>query len=332
MIKKMSFKLFITVIVLIIIGSAGYYYFSIRGSEESRTSYQEVVASRGDISILVQATGVVQPMSRIEIKSAIAGRIDEILVKEGDYVKKGATLLRLSSLERAALIDAARGRGQEEVAYWEEMYKPTPILSPMAGQIIQKSTEAGQTVTNQDTLMIVADALTVVARVDETDLGKIHLAQKAEIALEAYPNKKFSGTVSQIAFEAKTISNVTMYDITLLLTEPPDVIRSGMSANVNFEIFRKKDLITLPIAAIIYDKEKTFVYKQGATSARKRDSEPERFPVTLDESDGKVVAIASGVAEGETVFIPDISGDGSGRDGGNKNPFLPSRSRKKGPH
>jgi len=58
----------------------------------------------------------------------------------------------MSSTERAALIDAAQSRDEETLKYWQEVYKQTPILSPIAGEVIVRSVEPGQTVTTSDSV------------------------------------------------------------------------------------------------------------------------------------------------------------------------------------
>ena len=52
---------------------------------------------------------------------------------------KGQILAWMSSTERAALMDAARSKGPEEVSRWEELYRPTPILAPIRGTVISRN-------------------------------------------------------------------------------------------------------------------------------------------------------------------------------------------------
>ena len=70
--------------------------------------------STGDVGVTVVTTGIVEPRNRLEIKPSISGRIEEILVNEGELIKKGDVLARMSSTERATLIDAARSQGEED--------------------------------------------------------------------------------------------------------------------------------------------------------------------------------------------------------------------------
>ena len=165
----------------------------------------------------VITTGVVEPQNRLEIKPSISGRIEEILVHEGDHVRSGDVLAWMSSTERAALIDAARSQGNKELKYWEEVYKKTPLISPIDGEIIDRPVEPGQTVTTSDAVLVLSDRLVVNAQFDETDVGKVKIGQKAFITLDAYPDIQLDGVVDHIAYESQVINNVTIYDVDILL-------------------------------------------------------------------------------------------------------------------
>ena len=189
--------------------------------------YRPVQATRGDIEMTVLSTGIVQPRNRLEIKAPIPGRVEQVLVEEGQYVKRGTVLAWMSSTERAALLDAARAKGAEEVQRWEELYRATPILAPIEGTLILRNVEPGQSFTSTDAVFVMSDRLIVVAQVDETDIGLIRLKQPARIELDAYPGRHFDGRVEQIAYDAKTVSNVTTYAVDVLPGRRPRCRRRG---------------------------------------------------------------------------------------------------------
>jgi macrolide-specific efflux system membrane fusion protein len=99
-------------------------------SKEKAAAYRTVAPERGDIRKFISTTGTVEPRNRLEIKPTIAGRVESVLVVEGQAVRRGQLLAWMSSTERAALIDAARMQGEAELGYWENAYKPTPIIAP----------------------------------------------------------------------------------------------------------------------------------------------------------------------------------------------------------
>src|SRR2546430_2143829 len=94
---------------------------------------------QGSIENKVQDTRQVAPLNRVEIKPPIQGRIEQLLVDEGSRVNSGQILAYMSSSDRAAILDSARAKGPAEVKYWQDAYKPTPIVAPLSGVIILRN-------------------------------------------------------------------------------------------------------------------------------------------------------------------------------------------------
>lgn len=279
---------------------------------------------KSDIDIRILSTGTVLPENRLEIKAPIAGRIDEVLIQEGAKLKKGQILAWMSSTERAAMMDAARARGPEELKKWEEIYKPTPILAPLPGTLILRNIEPGQTITSTEVIFAMSDRLTVKAQVDETDIAKIKLKQMATIVLDAYPDISIEAEVDQIAFEAKTVNNVTTYLVDVLPKKTPDFMRSGMTANVTFQIERKKDVLTLSNEAIqVVDGKTQVLLKQDNTNT------PVARTITTGATDGKKTEIVEGLEESDIVVRLDSSNDPNQKKKGS-NPFSPFGGRSGG--
>jgi len=277
--------------------------------------FREVEVVKGDIEVTVLATGVVQPENRVDIKPPISGRVEEILVQEGARVKKGQVLARMSSTERAALLDAARAKGDEELKTWEEMYKTTPILAPINGTIIQRNLEAGQSFTSSDAVLVMSDRLIVKASVDETDIANVKVNQLATIVLDAYSDKPMEAKAIRIAYDAKTVNNVTTYEVEVLPEHVPPFMRSGMTANVTFQIRSKKDILIVPKTAI-RGSGKPQVWVKGP------DGEKVEREVDLGESDSKMIEVVSGVNEKEILLVPEYR-PGERKTGGS--PFAPGQ-------
>lgn len=272
-------------------------YFITKEVSGSKIDYKKAVIAKGQIDVRILATGTVQPQNRLEIKSPIAGRIEEILVDIGDMVKKGQILGWISSTERAALLDGARSKGPAEVKRWQGLYKPTPIIAPIDGQIILRNVEDGQTFTTTDAVLVMSNRLTVKAQVDETDLAQIKLKQNVEVRLDAYPDQMIPAHVEQIAYEAKTASNVTTYVITVLPKETPDFMRSGMTANVTFSVDSKKDILLVPTEFIKYENGKAIVTVENGKD------KPIDKELKLGVSDGKHSEVISGLEENNTILL-----------------------------
>ena len=315
-----KWKIFISLLIVLSLGIS----LAIKKSKKSTEEIiREISPAYGDIRIFISTTGIVQPQNRLEIKPLISGRIEKILVKEGEKVKAGEILVWMSSTERAALLDAARSQGEKTLQYWQEVYKPAPLIAPIDGEIIVRAVEPGQTVTSSDAVIVLSDRLIVKAQVDETDIGKVKLGQTAVISLDAYPQIKVKAAVDHISYESKIINNVTIYEVDILPERVPEVFRSGMSAEVNIVEKNKEGVLLIPIEAVKQDKEGSFVFfSQGI------GKKPVRQEIKSGISDGKNIEIISGLGEEDKIIIkaqkylpPKNTNSGS-------NPFMPSRRKK----
>ena len=313
-------KWFAAVLLLVSALVAGGWWWWTRGNDAP--AYREAEVTRGDIAVTVLATGVAQPRNRLEIKPPIPGRIEQVLVEEGRDVTKGTVLAWMSSTGRAALLDAARGQGPDEVKRWEELYRATPILAPIDGTLILRKVEPGQSFTSTDAVFVMSDRLIVVAQVDETDIAQIRLKQSVLVELDAYPGQTFEGRVAQIAYDAKTVNNVTTYEVDVVPDKIPSFMRSGMTANVTFRIRTRKDVLIVPSDAIRVRDGHSYVLRPASTP----DGKPVEQEIEVGLSDGKRTEVLSGLNEGDKLLAMRFKA--AGRDGAKPtNPFMPSRRR-----
>ncbi|MEI6831794.1 MAG: HlyD family efflux transporter periplasmic adaptor subunit [Candidatus Omnitrophota bacterium] len=259
---------------------------------------KEISPAFGAIETIISTTGSILPKNRLEIKPPVNGRVESVLVKEGQKVKAGDILAWMSSTERAALLDAAMNQGKEKLLYWQEAYKPIALLSPIDAEVIVATTLAGQTVTTADAVVVLSDELIARAQVDETDIGKVKLGQKAVIMLDAYPDELINAVVEHIYYESKTVNNVTIYEVDLIPENIPGFFRSGMNTTINFIENSKKDILLLPVEAVYKNKEESFVLikKDG-------QSELAQQPVKVGITDDKNVEIVSGVNVGDILVL-----------------------------
>jgi macrolide-specific efflux system membrane fusion protein len=269
-------------------------------SDAGETGFRTAVVKKEHLSLSILATGVVQPENRVGVESPISGRAEKILVQNGDHVVKGQTLMWMSSIERAALLDAARSIGPQEVAKWEEFYNPMSIVAPITGTVILRNIEPGQTFTYSHQLFIIADRLVVQAQVDETDIAQVKKNQATKIVLDAYPDEPITGLVEEIAFDAKTVNNVTTYSVTVLPSAVPAHMRSGMTANVTFAIDARPDALVIPAEAVKTKNDQLTVLVQNP----KADHAPIERAIKTGLSDGKRLEVLSGLSEGDVILIP----------------------------
>ncbi|MDO8663195.1 MAG: efflux RND transporter periplasmic adaptor subunit [Candidatus Omnitrophota bacterium] len=293
---KVKSKIIISILILVAI--SGLVMFKIKGKRSSDEIIKEITPSVGTIQTFISTTGTVLPKNRLEVKPPVNGRIESILVQEGEEVKLGQVLAWMSSTERAALLDAAEGQGEDALKYWKQVYKPIALLAPINGEVIVATTQPGQTVTTSDAVIVLSDHLIVRAQVDETDIGKIKLGQGALISLDAYPVAKIKASVEHIYYESQTINNVTIYNVDLLPEDIPQFFRSGMNATVDFKSEGKVDALLLPVEAVRKEKGESYVLlkEEGSKNPLKRT-------VSLGITDDKNFEILSGITVKDTVII-----------------------------
>jgi macrolide-specific efflux system membrane fusion protein len=309
---------FIFLLVLAFFG-----YRSLTTKKEPEVTYKVERVTRGDIRLTILSTGVVQPENRLEIKPPIAGRVEKVLADEGDMVRKGQVLAWMSSSERAALLDAASAKGSAAVKEWEALLKPTPILAPISGAIIKRNVESGQTFTTGEAVFVMSDKLTVKARVDETDISQVTLKQKAMITLDAYPIAPMPAHVDKIAFEGTTVNNVTIYEVDVIPENTPNFMRSGMTANVTFEVETKRDILVVPANAIMARGAKSYV--RLPIKNPEKEKIPQEVEIKTGITDGKQVEVTAGLNENDEILVPEFmlpEGDSS------NSPFTPFGGRR----
>lgn len=268
-------------------------------SKKKEVTYKKVRPFYGPIQVDISTTGRVNPKNKLSLKPSNSGRIDKIMVTEGQKVHQGQTIALMSSTERAALIDASRAKGGTMLKYWQKVYTPIPIVAPIDGTIIARSIEPGQTVSASSTEMfVISDYLIVEADVDETDIGRVRIGQKAIIVLDPYPEQKTEGVVKHIAFESTTSNNVTVYIVDILPVNTPSFFRSGMSATVTI-IEQKKD------KALLIERN-TLVIKDDkyyAPVPSKEGTKPELKEIKTGLTNSTYVEIISGITAKDKVLV-----------------------------
>jgi len=290
--------------------------------EENHIQFEEkiITAEKDDLISTISVTGIIQPKTKVEIIAPKRGRIDTVLAEEGAKIRKNQVLALISSEERVGLLDTAyvnleeakksknRRRIREarkELNLAKTTYKQIPIVAPIDGTLIYSDVKPGQNVSLDKILFILADVLVVVAQVDEVDIGKVKIDQPVKVTTDAFPDKVFEGKVTKIAFESKVIDNVTYYDITTDLSFTDGILKSGMTANVEITIFRKKDVLLVPKQVIIKKKEGEFVM------LRKADGTYEERPVKTGLGDRNRIEILNGLNVGDKIVV---KSEGSGEE------------------
>ena len=198
--------------------------------------------------------------------------------------------------------------------------KYAEIYSPIDGIIISRQVEEGQTVQGAYSvpdLFTIAKNMTeiqVEAKVDEADIGKVHVGQTVTFKVDAFPNDQFEGRVKQIRMEPQINNNVVTYIVIITADNPEEKLFPGMTANVKIIVERGSGLIVpsygtqLTMDSALLSKEGYTLVPvkhkaDGGTYLWMKDGKTLRqVEVTLGVKD-KIHAIAiSGVKEGDTVI------------------------------
>lgn len=301
-----------------------------------------------DFNDEVRAGDVLAELDQDRLKATIAQRTAAVAVArarveeaEALLTEAALELSRLSSaFERSAAsqfeFESARAQHQQataalhaaqaEVARAEaelqsaqiELDK-TIIRSPIDGVVISRDVDAGQTVAasfQAPTLFTIANDLRkmrVNAAVSETDIGNIREGMAAEFRVDAYPDRRFRGVVSQVRYAETVQNNVVTYQ-TLIDVENPDLLlRPGMTATIQFEVSRAENVLVVPNAALRFDPTAAPLetnWRPGrGQAARPRvfrwtGAELIEVPIEPGITDGAVTQVVRGeLSEGQAVVV-----------------------------
>lgn len=141
----------------------------------------------------------------------------------------------------------------------EDRLRDTRILAPINGIILSRSVDLGQIISSAvsnvgggTVLATVAgmDEVYVVTNVDEVDIGKVAIGQRAKVVADAFPDDSFNGEIVRVAPLGKTQQNVTTFSVVIVVKNIGGKLKAGMSASVDIEIFRRQNVILVPNEAL----------------------------------------------------------------------------------
>jgi len=182
------------------------------------------------------------------------------LISETEYLaaKTNAEIAKANA--EAALFDVERLQSQLKQA--REQLSRTVVTSPINGTVTVLSAKLGERVVGSiqmagTEILRVADLSVMEMRVDvnENDIVNVKLGDTARITIDAYPNRKFTGIVREIANAAKTKGlgtqeEVTNFEVKIRILDHNGLLRPGMSGNADIETFTVKDVLSVPIQSV----------------------------------------------------------------------------------
>ncbi len=170
-----------------------------------------------------------------------------------------------------ANLESAQYNTKQQRAVLEEVkdnFSKTTITSPIDGTVVSLNAEVGEivmigTMNNAGTVILtVADLNTieVEVEVDETDVARVQLDQEARIGVDAFPDTTFKGRVVEVGNAARstgsTTDRVTNFLVKILLTDVVPGIKPGMTATADITTAKQKDILYVPIQAVVMRPEK----------------------------------------------------------------------------
>ena len=213
--------------------------------------------------------------------------------------------LKLAETEYEHDLQTARAAVEKAKASLEEArvkLSYATIKAPISGVIGTVTTQEGETVAaglKAPTFVTVIDLerLEVDAYVDEVDVGKVEVGQKAEFTVEAYPDRTFKGEIRAIYPDAVIRENVVYYDVVIDIKSGYEgLLRPQMTANVTIFQEERKGVLAIPAEALHRERGKTVVYLWKGGRAR---TQQVRTGVRTDTW----VQIVDGLSEGQEVLL-----------------------------
>jgi HlyD family secretion protein len=338
---------------------------------------------KGDVARSVVATGKIQPLAKVEIKSKASGIVKRLFVDYGDTVKEGQVLAELDREQLEAAVREAKANLLAAEAAWErnkieaegpdlpflktalerarklyadgliapslledadkawqmglnkqtaaksqaavskaevakaraalERYETdlryATITSPMGGLVLSRDVEVGDAVSSililgsQATLVMMLGDVSevyVLGKVDEADIGRVYMGQRARIVVESFKDKSFEGKVTKISPLGKEKDNVTTFEVRVSIQNPGGELKTNMTANAEIILEEKKAVLLVPESAVLYDKERK---PSLEVPDPKSDGGKRKIAVKLGISNGVKTELVEGPKEGDKVVL-----------------------------
>jgi HlyD family secretion protein len=200
------------------------------------------------------------------------------------------------------------------------------IKSPVKGVIIDRRVNIGQTVVsslNAPSLFLIAKDLThmqVWVSVNEADIGQIRPGQPVTFTVDAFPGRKFSGSVGKIRLNASMTSNVVTYTVEVLTDNSSGTLLPYLTANVQFEVARRTNVLKVPNAALRWSPQPTQVAREFRDRLADYQRRPDEKPSgnaeasaapgvvwTLEGGLAKPIRVQAGLTDGSQT---EVAGEG----------------------
>lgn len=299
--RKKTIKKILVGLIIAGIGSGIYFgYTNYKSSKNAKvaTNYTTAKVSKKNLEVSIQGTGTVFASTTKNIVPNNSGEVKTLNVNEGDTVKKGDKLFSVynSQLEDAVAkaetnvkkqeleLEEAKSEkeiemqnlsldeAEEELAKAIEQRHKMAVTSPISGLVVSKNNNNGDSVQANNEILSIVDtsSLKIKVAVDELDISKIKVGQKATIKFDAVENKEYEGTVEVISQLGETSNNVTTYNVTVSIKDLSG-IKIGMNGNVSILVASKENALVVPVEALIDKDDGKYVRVSASSEANAQD-------------------------------------------------------------
>lgn len=165
------------------------------------------------------------------------------------------SVARITYADQAALVHQLEGSVQVDralVSNAEVNLGYTSIVSPVDGTVVARNVTIGQTVAasfQTPTLFLIATDLTkmqVDTNTSESDIGAIKVGSPADFTVEAYPDRRFHGSIVQVRQAPQVVQNVVTYDAVVSVDNPDFLLKPGMTATVSIVTAQRSNVFRIP--------------------------------------------------------------------------------------
>jgi HlyD family secretion protein len=230
-----------------------------------------------------------------------------------DVARNQQELLESAVHSAAALIQQAEARvaaAKAALDRAEENLNYATIRAPISGIVLIRDTEIGDAVSSilnlgsaATLIMTLGDMSSVYIKgeVDEADIGKAVGGQRVRTKVESFPTETFEGAVKRIAPMGREQNNVTTFEVRVTIANPQGKLRVKMTANAEIVLEEHKDVLLVPEASLVYDKEKNVSVQlldpNAKTGWRKQ-------AIKIGISNGQRTEVAEGLKLGDKLVLP----------------------------
>lgn len=222
-----------------------------------------------------------------------------------------------SARAQLAVYEAQATRDRTNLSY-------TVIRSPVSGVVVSREVNTGQTVAasfQTPTLFKIAENLSkmqIDTNYAEADVGSIHVGQQVNFRVDAFPNRTFRGAVHQVRLNPTMVQNVVTYNVVVAVDNADQSLMPGMTAYVNIIIAQRKDILTVPNAALRFRStdaaprgEKSRGGDKPQDDRKQERNKAEATPMgtvyVLENGISKAIKIATGITDNRNTEV--VSGE-----------------------